>query len=232
MIPIVNGKEEFFAPRGLHNGLELLGDYTTNSFWDHITGECLLGELKGMQLEFTDFDLLYTTVEATLKMLPHARLAPSDNLTPVGHLVKFITPFFHKVLGNRLPFNFVRTLGVEDTRRERMDLGLGIWTKKANRYYPLETIKAETSGIFDTIEEQSIFVYYNLVSKKPDAVYVDATTAISRDGGYDFDTGDYLMHGNLYDSEGQLSPVKRPQMMFTRWYGFAFTFPNCEIYGV
>lgn len=231
MIPIVNGKEERFGPRGLFNGLELLGDYTTDSFWDHITGECLLGELKGAQLEFTDFDLLYTTVDGAIKMSPNTQLALSDSLSLMGHFAKFVTPYFHKVLGNRLPFNFARTLDVEDMRRERMDLGLGLWTNKENCYYPLEVIKAETSGIFDTLDGRSIFVYYNSEFKAPDAVYVDATTATSQDGGYVFDTGDYLLHGNLYDSAGQRLSVKRPHMMFTRWYGFSLTFPNVPIYG-
>ena len=63
LIPTVNGKTELFAATGLYNGLALLGDATTHSYWDHITGECVHGEHLGKQLDFTEFDLLYTTVE-------------------------------------------------------------------------------------------------------------------------------------------------------------------------
>jgi hypothetical protein len=36
MVPIIDGKLYHFGPRGLYNGLILLGDDETRSYWDHI----------------------------------------------------------------------------------------------------------------------------------------------------------------------------------------------------
>lgn len=42
------------------------------------------------------------------------------------------------------PF-FVQTLGKEDMRRPPMQLGLGIWTAKTHRYYPVSVIRDTAS---------------------------------------------------------------------------------------
>jgi hypothetical protein len=56
--------------------------------------------------------------------------------------------------------------------------------------------------------------------------YWDHITA----GGVVFDTGERLQNGTLVNPQGQPVNPERPQQIFTRWYGFAYTFPNCEIY--
>lgn len=230
LTPIVNGKPEQFAARGLFNGLVLLGDYTTNSYWDHITGECVHGPLQGAQLPFSPFALRYVTVAGALAAAPDVQIAFSTGMPLRGRFLKAVTPFMHRVLGNRLPPRFQRTVGVEDTRRERMDLGLGLWQGKTSRYYPLSLIRAAKDGILDRVDGETVFVYYDPESGAPDALFVDAHSAASRDGGFDFDTGMRLQHGKLVDGNGRSLPTHRPQQMFTRWYGFAFTFPHCEIY--
>ena len=53
LVPLVDGKRERFAVRGLYNGLALLADATTNSYWDHITGACVHGPRQGAQLRMT-----------------------------------------------------------------------------------------------------------------------------------------------------------------------------------
>jgi len=230
LIPIVNGKEETFAARGLHNGLVLLGDYTTNSYWDHITGECVHGELKGEQLQFTDYDLLYTTVEAALQITPATQIALSNQLPVQGRFMRFFTPIAHKILGNRLPPHFVRTVGEADTRRTTMDAGLGLWTDATRRYYPMDVLRVRHDGILDIIDDKTVFVYYNDIAKAPDAIYINANAVKVHDDGYLFDTGIYLTNGSLYDSQGRVIAAERPQQMFTRWYGFSYTFPECEIH--
>lgn len=230
MIPIVDGKHESFAAGGLYNGLVLLRDKTTQSYWDHITGECVYGEREGEQLEFTDFDLIYTTVEAALRMYPQSQLATSNHLNILGRFMQFMTPFMHRVLGNNLPPHFVKTVGEADTRRERMDLGLGVWSDRTRRYYPMEVIQASESGILDHIDGETIFVYYNQIAKAPDAVYVQAMTVDKQGDDYVFDGERVLQDGILYDANGHKLETRRSQQMFTRWYGFSYTFPNCEIY--
>jgi hypothetical protein len=39
-----------------------------------------------------------------------------------------------------------------------------------------------------------------------------------------------LRDGVLYDSAGQYREIERPLQLFTRWYGFALTFPGTTIY--
>lgn len=230
LTPVVNGKPERFAARGLYNGLVLLGDSRTNSYWDHITGTCVHGPLKGAQLPFSPFELRYTSVRGALQMAPGVRIAFSPGMPLHGRFLRTVTPIMHRVLGNRLPPHFQRTLGTEDTRLERMDLGLGLWTARTRRYYPLAAIRAAPNGILDELDGRTVFVYYDAAAAAPDAVYVAARAVMQRDGGYAFDTGAVLRDGRLVDAAGQSVPPQRPQQMFTRWYGFAFTFPNCEIY--
>jgi hypothetical protein len=234
LIPQVDGQTERFAVRGLYNGLALLADATTNSYWDHITGTCVHGALKGAQLAFTPFDLRYTTVAGALQIAPHAQIAFSPGMTLRGRFLKFVTPIMHRVLGNRLPPQFVRTLGEEDTRRERMDVGLGLWTARTRRFYPLSTLRAAPNGVLDQVDGETVFVYYDRDAHAPDAIYVAATAFSARDdaqgSSYAFDSGVTLRSGTLYAADGQPIPTRRPQTMFTRWYGFAFTFPGCEIY--
>ncbi len=230
LIPEVKGQHEWFAAQGLFNGLVLLGDKTTGSYWDHITGECVYGEPKGVQLEFTDFDLVYTTVSGALKMRPHAHIALSTNLPTKGKFMSLVSRFMHKLMGNRLPPRFLKTMGEEDTRRERMDIGLGLWTPTTQRYYPLEVIKAHPAGLFDTVDGETLFVYYNESAQATDAFYINAHDAQLSGDNILFDTGECLSNGVLYDVDGAEIAVNRPQQMFTRWYGFAYTFPDCDIY--
>ncbi len=231
LIPVIDGQYTEFAARGLYNGLALLGDKPTNSYWDHITGECVLGHHKGKNLEYSDHDLLYTTVEAALKMYPDAQLAQSSKLDLRGKFLNFVTPFMHRFMGNNLPPHFVKTVGEADTRRETMDLGLGVWTTAVRRYYPMDAIKAHPKGIFDRIEDETLFIYYDDIAKAPDAFFIEAQSVeLQVDNSYRFDTGVTLVNGFLYDGNGEKLAVKRPQQMFTRWYGFSYTFPNCDIY--
>jgi hypothetical protein len=76
LTPIVDGKPERFAARGLYNGLALLGDYATNSYWDHITGACVHGPLQGAQLPFSPFSLRYVNVNGALQMRIPRRKSP------------------------------------------------------------------------------------------------------------------------------------------------------------
>ncbi len=43
--------------------------------------------------------------------------------------------------------------------------------------------------------------------------------------------GGIVRDGLLYDADGTRADAYRPQQFFTRWYGFALTFPEPEIFG-
>lgn len=237
LTPIVDGKPEWFAARGLYNGLALLADETTGSYWDHITGECVHGPLVGTQLDYSDYDLVYTTVAGALQTHPHAQLASSSSVQrglmqtlKRGFMNSVGSKLFNRVA--KLPPRFTRTMDSahEDTRRERMDLGLGLWTQDVRRYYPLDLIRAQPTGILDRVGERTLFVFYNEAAKAPDAFYIAANSVERNGDALIFDTGERLQAGKLLDRNGEALPLERPQQMFTRWYGFAYTFPDCAVY--
>jgi len=58
-IPVVDGRVLRFGARGLYNGGLLTGDRETGSYWQHLTGKCVHGPLKGKQLEV--YPLLHLT---------------------------------------------------------------------------------------------------------------------------------------------------------------------------
>ena len=45
------------------------------------------------------------------------------------------------------------------------------------------------------------------------------------------DNGSVVRSGVPIDREGKRLAMERPQQIFTRWYGFALTFPGGEVFG-
>lgn len=62
------------------------------------------------------------------------------------------------------------------------------------------------------------------------ALYADASAATPTDAGLNLGGVGVLRDGVLYDSAGQYREIERPLQLFTRWYGFALTFPGTTIY--
>ena len=56
-------------------------------------------------------------------------------------------------------------------------------------------------------------------------------SATHEDREIHLDTGGVVRRGVLYDANGARVDAQRPQQLFSRWYGFALTFPEPEIYG-
>ncbi len=224
---MVNGKTHHFAARGLYNGLVLLGDRESGSFWDHVTGECVHGPLKGHRLEI--FPLLHMTVRQALAAYPDAQVAISKqsfSQRMAGH----ITEYKRKSKGNWMPPGFKTTMGEEDTRRPRMEIGLGVWTDATHRYYPLETLRAHGNALIDDLDGRRLLVYIEPTSRTPAALYTEATQCSWQNDTLHLNTGETIHSGVLYDKQGVTETATRPMQMFTRWYGFAYTFPGCEVY--
>jgi hypothetical protein len=224
---VVNGKVHHFAARGLYNGLVLLGDRESGSYWDHITGECVHGPLKGYQLEV--FPLLHMNVAQALTNYPGTRVAISKQTLKQRVMVRF-TERARRSKGGLLPPSFKKTMGEEDARRPRMDMGLGVWTNTTQRYYPLERLRAHGGALIDELDGRQLLIYVDPTSNTPAALYTDATQCTWQDDALHLDTGDIIREGVLYDAQGVTQAVARPMQLFTRWYGFAYTFPGCEVY--
>jgi hypothetical protein len=128
---------------------------------------------------------------------------------------------------------FVQTLGKEDTRRPRMDMGLGVWTSTTRRYYPMALLHQRGDALVDQIDGRSVLVYLEPETAAPAAMFVNADAKRATFGGKDvrLDDGTVVRGGVLLDRAGKPLKIDRPQQIFTRWYGFALTFPGCEIAG-
>jgi len=213
-----------FVNAGLYDALFVMQDTETKTLWNHITGEALYGELVGRGLPISN--LLQVDVRQALNMDPDVHVAISDR--PVLGRMRGVGPGGPNA---QLMPMFIETLGVEDTRRPRMDMGLGVWSEQTRKYYPVETLRERGKAVIDTIDGKNVLVYLDALTSTPAAVFVEATEA-RFDGQEIFLDNDRLLRsGVLVGADGQPLPREQPQQIFTRWYGFALTFPDPEIYG-
>jgi Protein of unknown function (DUF3179) len=242
LVPTIDGVTHHFNNVGLYDALFVMQDTETKTLWDHITGEALYGPLVGHTLGPVG-NLFQTTVKQALAMDPDIQVAISDRPYFAGGRQFGSTKGFGPgraaadpgaTLGpdpnaTLMPM-FIQTLGKEDQRRPRMDLGLGIWTSEARRYYPLERIRQRGGAFVDELDGRKVLIYIDPESDTPAALFVDAKTAKIRGNEVYLDNGAVVRSGVLVDRQGRRESAKRPQQVFTRWYGFSLTFPGCEVF--
>lgn len=227
MIPKVEGNLYHFEYVGLYNGLALIRDRETNSFWSHYTGECLHGPHQGYQPEVIA-PIQFTTAAQALKMYPDASIALAQQ-TFFARFFSWLMQRTSLTAKGAIPPHFYKTMAEADDRRPRLDIGLGITDGNLARYYPLEILK-ESSVIVDQFNDQNLVIYIDPVSQIPSAFYSDASTAHWEADTLHLDTGEMVRDGQLYSPDGDTRIPDRPTQQFARWYGFSYTFPNCEIF--
>jgi len=236
LVPTINGKMHHFNNVGLYDALFVMQDTETKTLWRHIDGAALYGPMVGHALGPVG-NLLQMNVQQALTANPKTRVAISDRPYTAGG----------KQFGTRaglpggargapsenaqLSSMFSQTLGAEDTRRPRMELGLGIWTSKTHRYYPVAAIRERGQALIDRIDGMTTLIYMDPETSNPAALFVSAKTAKLEAGEVRLDNGSVVRSGVLMDRNGRPQNADRPQQMFTRWYGFALTFPRCEVFG-
>jgi hypothetical protein len=126
---------------------------------------------------------------------------------------------------------FRGTLGIEDQRRPRMELGLGVWTAKTRRYYPVSRIREDGGAFLDRLDGRAVLIYIYPESNTPAALFVKSASAKMRDKEILLDNGLVVRTSVLFNRAGGRLVMERPQQIFTRWYGFALTFPGGEVFG-
>ena len=207
---MVDGVVHHFGAVGLRDGLVILGDEETRSYWDHISGVCFEGPLKGVSLPV--WPIRITTLEAQLNSssdqphgraqdaAPDIRYLPSDHHSIRAEVTKrlggggvitrkgFIPPFFNKTMR-----------GPVDDRQDRLSQGLGVIDGKYAKYYPMRSLTKGTP-IEDTWQGRTLVVLRGEIDGVPRAVWAD-------------------------DPDGP-----PPMQLLSRWYGFSFTYPGCELY--
>lgn len=221
MTPVIDGKVHHFEELGLYDGLVLLGDKETKSYWHHITGESLYGPLAGKKIPVQN--IFHTTVEQALENYPDIHVAISDarmreNVSVLGRLRRGLGRMFRN------------TMGMPDTRRDDMDIGLGIWAEDKAKYYPYDEVRASGNVIFDTFEGRRMIVFYAPDALALLAIHTDATSATWEGDELHLNTGQVVRSGILYEPDGSRSETDRPMQVFTRWYGFYLTWAETEVY--
>ena len=227
MAPSIDGAVHTFAEHGLYDGLFLLRDEETGTYWDHLTGEAVYGPRVGTVLEIES--LLHSRVDQVLANHPDALIALSDrslrtdqDMAPVGLLAG---------LGMRLSKMFRSTVDEEVTRLATADIGLGLWQGEEARYYSYVRVLEEDKAVLDTFQGRRMLVYLDPSSYVLSSFQVDADR-LWWDGDVLRLSNDQYVEGSiLYEPDGTRADAARPLQVFTRWYGFALTFPGAGIYG-
>ena len=203
----------------------MLGDEETGSIWNHITGQAVYGPLEGYTLPV--FNLLHMTAEHALDRYPGLSVAISDR--PVRGRRGFFAP-----LAERVPFlreGFRSTIVKEDTRLPTMDIGLGVWTDSEQRYYPMEAVQAAGAALVDDFDGRRLIVYVEPGAYSLDAFFTEEQTVSAEGSRLTVGEGLVLEGGVLKDASDRRLETERPLQLFSRWYGFALTFPGTTIYG-
>ena len=244
MVPTIDGQLHHFTNAGLYDGLFTLYDAESHTLWNHVTGEAEYGPLVGRTLGPPGNELQMNAKQA-LDLDPKTEIAISDRVYFAGGK-QFGTagglgpgrggggggaqgrggPNPDTVMSDR----FRGTLGTEDQRRPRMELGLGVWTDSTRRYYPVTRIRDHSGAFLDRLDGRAVLIYIDPESNTPAALFVKAAGAKLEDKDVVFDNGARVRSGVLFDRGGKRLAMDRPQQIFTRWYGFALTFPGSEVF--
>jgi hypothetical protein len=116
-----------------------------------------------------------------------------------------------------------------DKRLPELELGLGIWMNRQARFYPMRTIKSQQNALIDTLGQQQIVVYIDPATGTPAAHRCAAQFARWDADSLELDTGERIRNGQVLTAAAEHHPLDRPNQQFTRWYGFSYMFPACEI---
>lgn len=190
LTPEVDGELHHFSAGGLYNGLILLIDDETSTYWDHITGLAVHGPLQGRTMP--TFPIGMTNVAALMQAHPDARAIESR--PPLAGRV------FSRISGRALrgkgflPPGFRKTMGAADDRLDAMVPGLGVIVGDVRRFYPMHSLATPVS---DEIGGAQLRVSMGELDGTPHARFADGT---------------------------------EPMQLMTRWYGFSYTYPGCELY--
>jgi hypothetical protein len=240
---------------GLYDGLFVMQDTETKTLWNHITGEALYGPLVGRTIGPLG-NILQTNVKQALTADANVKVAISDRVYFAGGRQfgtasgfgpgRAVVPGRGAAPGRgpgagrgsagpnpnaQLSPMFIETLGKEDTRRPRMDMGLGIWTSGTRRYYPMEVLRQRGEAFIDEVDGRKLLVYVDPETFTPAALFVNSTNARLQDKEVRLDRGQVVRTGALLDAGGKRLPAEQPQQVFTRWYGFSLTFPGTQVFG-
>lgn len=167
--PRIEGEIHSFSAGGLYNGLVLLIDDESGTYWDHIRGLALHGPLQGARME--TFPLEVTNVRAALRNDPGLTLSRS-NPKPSARVLGLVA---HNTFRRKgfLPPGFRGTMRPKDERLPEMTHGLGVMAAEVQRFYPLDRI---AGGVLDEIAGRALRVEVDEETQVPTARWEDDGT--------------------------------------------------------
>jgi hypothetical protein len=227
--PLVNDEVYSFQEGGFYDAMILLYDSRSGSYWDHLTGSCLYGPLVGKQLTRLS-NLLHMSLRQVLAAYPDALLALSA-LPEQQQAEAEEDEAWRKANEPEWSAGLVKTLGMEDSRLPRLNMGLGVWTATTRRYYPVAQLYMMNNVLIDTVDGQRLVVYIDPLSGTPGAFFTDASQAEWQHHILHLNNGDSMRNAAVFDTHMLPKRPQRPWQLFSRWYSFALKFPDCEIYG-
>jgi hypothetical protein len=232
----VDGRRLSFEEIGIFNGVFVMQDLQTGSYWSHYTGEALDGKLKGKILEWIQVGR--TRFDRLLQDYPEATI-------PVRRALKFreVPPMSgrDRAMGEFLPPNFAETMPKGVGRLPRHTHGLGVAVGSVRRFYPLDRL-ANERVVNDNLGEVPTVV---LIQDGTEAAAAYARCADGRE--LSFVTADWKGAAALQDretgstwrstGEAVAGPLKgsrlRPvRSMVTDWYGWEGYFQDTTVYGM
>jgi len=225
--PTIEGRIHRFVEHGLYDGLFLMRDLETGTFWDHLTGEAVYGPLVGTNLAVAS--LTQTTAAQALEIDPEARVALSSRR--LRRDTDMTAPSLLATAGGWLSGLFGSTVEREDDRRPTMDLGIGIWEGERARYYPYDIVVNRDRAIVDTFAGRKVLVFLDPRTFVLSAIHVEGDDPEWYEDVLRLSDGTYVSNGLLHGPDGKRIDTPRPLQVFTRWYGFSLTFPGPDIYG-
>jgi len=167
LTPVIDDKLHHYSAGGLYNGLVLLIDDETKTYWDHVTGEAVHGPLAESGAKMPMWGIEMTNVETALQREPDLPVC----LSKPG-LIGLLMGWFSCLIDGRLPPGFRKTMAPTDNRLPEMGIGLGVVTDETQRFYPMSAIRPE---LYDAIDGRAIHLSIGPDSV-PSAIWTDDET--------------------------------------------------------
>ena len=229
MNPVVDNKMFHFHVAGSYNGMVLMSDNETNTYWDHITGLGLYGKHEGQQLEIIQSHQILSTKEV-LEIHPNCLYGVAKMNFFQKLFAKFQNWKSNRLGNGFLPPGFRKSMTTIDSRLPEMERGLGVWIDKKAKFYPLKLLKENENYFIDIFNNQTLLIYISPVTKTPTVIYAEDIKTVSfSKNKIILNDNNYLLSGNLYSHSGKKLTLNSPNHVFSRWYGFVSTFSDCEV---
>jgi len=211
LAPTIEGNVCNYVNSDLYDDLFVLEDKETKTLCSHMTGEALYGKHAGLQMPVSN--LLQINAEQALALDPTMKIAISERPYNEGER-SMAARWSPDRDGVQLMSEFVETLGDEDTRLNRMEMGLGIWSDDGmRRYYPVSAIQAKGRYLTDQVEGKGLLVFLDPLTSTPTAIYWDTDGFSTSGREINLSDGFKIRNGQLFDSADVPVAAPMPKQM-------------------